>query len=144
MEDNFFQKNQNGGQVQNGVQGNFHYLISREQMKLFSICLRIRVCHFICLKSWKTTFQQIFLNTCLQTASHRISLFFSKIVPKSSNSDFSASPHVFRWKNRPNIRAYSTHTLKNRIIVLWKIPIRSSFIFAKLLPKRVFIHLSHI
>jgi hypothetical protein len=35
IEDNFFQKNQNGGQVPNGGQGNFHYLISREREKFF-------------------------------------------------------------------------------------------------------------
>jgi hypothetical protein len=40
--DYLFQKNQNGGQVQNGGQGNFHYLISRERVKFISICLRIR------------------------------------------------------------------------------------------------------
>jgi hypothetical protein len=33
MEDHFFQKNQNGGQVQNGEQGNFLCLISQEWMK---------------------------------------------------------------------------------------------------------------
>jgi hypothetical protein len=31
--DYFFQKNQNGGQVQNGGQGNLNYLISRERVK---------------------------------------------------------------------------------------------------------------
>jgi hypothetical protein len=31
-------------------------LISRERVKFFSICLRIRVCHFIGFNSWKTTF----------------------------------------------------------------------------------------
>jgi hypothetical protein len=39
---------------------------------------------------------------------------FSKIEPKSSNIDFSASPHVFR----SNIRADGTRTLKTRINVL--------------------------
>jgi hypothetical protein len=39
MEDHLFQKYQNGGQVQNGRQGNFHYLISRERVKFFSMSL---------------------------------------------------------------------------------------------------------
>jgi hypothetical protein len=41
MEDHLYQKYQNGGQVQNGGQGNFHYLITRERVKYFSICLWI-------------------------------------------------------------------------------------------------------
>jgi hypothetical protein len=45
--------------VKNGGQGNFHYLISRERVKFFSICLRIEIVILLALNHGRPLFSKL-------------------------------------------------------------------------------------
>jgi hypothetical protein len=100
---------------------NFPYTISKNGIHMYSI---------------QQSTQQIFLNTCFQTASRRIGFFFQKSYQNLQILTFHRA-HTFRGGKtgqifEPMALALLKHVYMccNDHCMLWKIPIRSIFIFA--------------